>query len=639
MAKKVIKYSKNKNVLLRCLSDFYRSHPVALTISIICVFFSALGSLVAPIMLQNVINLIPKAISDTSYYNNGFWNEFVMYLLMMISFYIVSLAGGATYSQITARYGQMYMHELRTRVYSHMQDLPIKFFDTHEKGSIMSVYTNDIDTVRQLLTQSINTILICTITFISILITMLLSSLYLTLVVLVGAALILLVTKKIGGKSAKNFMAQQKILGEEEGYVEEMMNGLKVIKSFNHEEDSINDFGNINKNLQGVATNANKFSNIMMPIMNNIGNFVYVIVAVFGTILALYSLPNVTLTGIDQISIGVIVSFLPMVRQFTNNVSEVANQVNPIAMAIGGTTRVYGLLDEEVEVDDGYVSLVMAKYDEKGNIVECDRKEHTIWAWKHPHQESGDVTYTLLQGDIRMFDVDFGYVENKIVLHDITLWAEPGQKIAFVGATGAGKTTITNLINRFYDIADGKVRYDGININKIKKKDLRRSLGVVLQDTNLFSGTIMDNIRYGRLDATDEECIEAAKLANADSFITRLPDGYNTYISGSGSSLSQGQAQLLSIARAAVSQCPVLILDEATSSIDTRTEAIVLKGMENLMKGKTVFLIAHRLSTIQDAEAIMVLDHGHIIERGTHDQLIEKKGYYYQLYTGAFELE
>ncbi len=631
--------NKKKNVLFRCISDFYKAHPVALTISMICILFSALGSIVAPLMLQNVINIIPKAIEDTNYYQNEFWGEFVKYLLMMISFYIVALAGGTTYSQLTARYGQMYMHELRTRVYSHMQDLPIKFFDTHEKGAIMSVYTNDIDTVRQLLTQSMNTILICSITFLSILGTMLYSSVYLSIIVLIAAGLIIFVTKKIGGKSARNFMAQQTVIGNEEGYVEEMMNGLKVIKSFNHEDECKVEFNKINSSLQTVATNANKFSNIMMPIMNNIGNFAYVIIAVVGTILALYSVPNLTLVGINTLSIGVIVSFLPMVRQFTNNISEVANQVNPIAMAIGGTSRVYGLLDEEVEVDDGYVTLVMGKYDENGNIVECNRKEHTLWAWKHPHQESGEVTYTLLKGDIRMFDVDFGYVPNKIVLHDVSLYAKPGQKIAFVGATGAGKTTITNLINRFYDIADGKVRYDGININKIKKKDLRRSLGVVLQDTNLFSGTIMDNIRYGRLDATDEECIEAAKLANADSFISRLPNGYNTYIKGNGSSLSQGQAQLLSIARAAVSQCPVLILDEATSSIDTRTEAIVLKGMENLMEGKTVFLIAHRLSTIQDAEAIMVLDHGKIIERGTHEQLIEQKGYYYQLYTGVFELE
>ena len=450
------------------------------------------------------------------------------------------------------------------------------------------------------------------------------------------------VTKNIGGRSAKNFRAQQAVLAKEEGYVEEMMHGLKVIKSFTHEEECKKDFEKYITDLQVVSRDANKFANILMPIMGNIGNILYIIIAVVATILFIFDVPSLDITGYhpDQtISIGIIVSFLPMVRQFTNNVAEVANQINPIAMAIGGTSRVYELLDEEVEVDNGYVTLVMGKYDENGNIVECSRKEHTLWAWKHPHQADGTITYTLLQGDIRMFNVDFGYVPNKIVLHDVSLYAKPGQKIAFVGATGAGKTTITNLINRFYDIADGKIRYDGININKIKKKDLRKSLGMVLQDTNLFSGTIMDNIRFGRLDATDEECIAAAKLANADSFISRLPQGYNTYIKGNGSSISQGQAQLLSIARAAVSGCPVLILDEATSSIDTRTEQIVLKGMENLMKGKTVFLIAHRLSTIQDAEAIMVLDHGRIIERGTHEDLIKQKGMYYQLYTGVFELE
>ena len=420
------------------------------------------------------------------------------------------------------------------------------------------------------------------------------------------------------------------------------MNGLKVIKSFTHEEECKKEFEKHVTELQKVSTDAHKFANILMPILGNIGNFLYILVAIVATTLFIFEVPELTITGYHPnsfISIGVIVSFLPMVRQFTNNVSEVSNQINPIAMAIGGTSRVYELLDEEKEIDEGYVTLVMGKYDTKGNIVECNRKEHTLWAWKHPHTADGSITYTLLQGDIRMFDVDFGYVSDKIVLHDVSLYAKPGQKIAFVGATGAGKTTITNLINRFYDIADGKIRYDGININKIKKKDLRRSLGMVLQDTNLFSGTIMDNIRFGRLDATDEECIEAAKLANADSFITRLPQGYNTYIKGNGSSISQGQAQLLSIARAAVSGCPVMILDEATSSIDTRTEQIVLKGMQNLMKGRTVFLIAHRLSTIQDAEAIMVLEHGRIIERGTHEQLIDLHGYYYQLYTGVFELE
>lgn len=631
---------KRKHVLLRCITDYFKAHPVALIISAICTLISALGPIVAPLMIQKVTNLIATAIEKGSFVVVS--KEFYECLVIMISAYVISLTGGFIYSQLTARYAQKYMHELRCRLFEHMQDLPIKYFDTHDKGEIMSTFTNDVDTIRQLLAQSITTVLICSVTFISVFVIMLFSSIYLTIIVILGTIAILLVTKFIGGKSAKNFTAQQHVLAKEEGYVEEMMNGLKVIKSFTHEEECKKEFEKHVTELQKVSTDAHKFANILMPILGNIGNFLYILVAVVATTLFIFEVPELTITGYHSnsfISIGVIVSFLPMVRQFTNNVSEVSNQINPIDMAIGGTSRVYELLDEEKEIDEGYVTLVMGKYDTKGNIVECNRKEHTLWAWKHPHTADGSITYTLLQGDIRMFDVDFGYVSDKIVLHDVSLYAKPGQKIAFVGATGAGKTTITNLINRFYDIADGKIRYDGININKIKKKDLRRSLGMVLQDTNLFSGTIMDNIRFGRLDATDEECIEAAKLANADSFITRLPQGYNTYIKGNGSSISQGQAQLLSIARAAVSGCPVMILDEATSSIDTRTEQIVLKGMQNLMKGRTVFLIAHRLSTIQDAEAIMVLEHGRIIERGTHEQLIDLHGYYYQLYTGVFELE
>ncbi len=635
-----MKKNKNKHVLLRCITDYFKAHPIALIISAICTFISALGPIVAPLMIQNVTNLIAEAIEAGSF--AAVSDKFNRFLIILISAYIISLIGGFIYSQVTARYAQKYMHELRCRLFEHMQDLPIKFFDTHDKGNIMSTFTNDVDTIRQLLAQSISTILICTVTFVSVFAIMLLSSIYLTIIVVLGTIAMILVTKSVGGKSAKNFKAQQHVLAQEEGYVEEMMNGLKVIKSFTHEEECKAEFEKHVTELQKVSTDAHKFANVLMPILANIGNFLYILVAVVATILFIFEVPELTITGYhpdSYISIGVIVSFLPMVRQFTNNVSEVSNQINPIAMAIGGTSRVYELLDEEKETDEGYVTLVMGKYDENGNIVECNRKEHTLWAWKHPHTADGSITYTLLQGDIRMFNVDFGYVPDKIVLHDVSLYAKPGQKIAFVGATGAGKTTITNLINRFYDIADGKIRYDGININKIKKKDLRRSLGMVLQDTNLFSGTIMDNIRFGRLDATDEECIEAAKLANADSFISRLPQGYQTYIKGNGSSISQGQAQLLSIARAAVSGCPVMILDEATSSIDTRTEQIVLKGMQNLMKGRTVFLIAHRLSTIQDAEAIMVLEHGRVIERGTHEQLIALHGYYYQLYTGVFELE
>ena len=626
---------KRKHVLLRCITDYFKAHPVALIISAICTLISALGPIVAPLMIQKVTNLIATAIEKGSFVVVS--KEFYECLVIMISAYVISLTGGFIYSQLTARYAQKYMHELRCRLFEHMQDLPIKYFDTHDKGEIMSTFTNDVDTIRQLLAQSITTVLICSVTFISVFVIMLFSSIYLTIIVILGTIAILLVTKFIGGKSAKNFTAQQHVLAKEEGYVEEMMNGLKVIKSFTHEEECKKEFEKHVTELQKVSTDAHKFANILMPILGNIGNFLYILVAVVATTLFIFEVPELTITGYHSnsfISIGVIVSFLPMVRQFTNNVSEVSNQINPIAMAIGGTSRVYELLDEEKEIDEGYVTLVMGKYDTKGNIVECNRKEHTLWAWKHPHTADGSITYTLLQGDIRMFDVDFGYVSDKIVLHDVSLYAKPGQKIAFVGATGAGKTTITNLINRFYDIADGKIRYDGININKIKKADLRRSLGIVLQETNLFSATVMENIRYGKLDATDEEVIAAAKLANADSFIRRLPDGYNTMLSGNGGNLSQGQRQLLSIARAAVANPPALILDEATSSIDTRTERLVQKGMDALMSGRTSFVIAHRLSTVRNADCIMVMEQGRIIERGTHDQLMEEKGRYYQLYTG-----
>ena len=467
---------------------------------------------------------------------------------------------------------------------------------------------------------------------------MITSSLYLFLIVICGAIVMLFSAKHIGGTSSKNFIQMQKNIGTHEGYIEEMMNGLKVVKSFCHEEESKKDFDKINNSLCAVSTKANRYANILMPVMGNIGNFLYVLVALIGTILYVTNTPNLTLTGLNQIQIGVIVSFLPMVKQFTNAVAEMSNQINSIAMAVGGSARIYAIMQEPKEVDDGYVKLCRGKKDADGNIVECDKNEATLWAWKYPHQD-GQISYVELKGDVRMFDVDFGYDPNKIVLHDVSLYAEPGQKVAFVGATGAGKTTITNLLNRFYDIADGKIRYDGININKISKKDLRQSLAMVLQDTNLFTGTILDNIRYGRLDATDEECIEAAKLANADSFITRLPNGYNTMLKSDGANLSQGQRQLLSIARAAVSGAPAMILDEATSSIDTRTESLVTAAMDNLMKGRTTFVIAHRLSTIRNADVIMVLDHGRIIERGTHDQLLAKKGMYYQLYTGAFELE
>lgn len=633
--------NKKRPAILRIVFDFITSHKFGFIIALFCILGTVIGNIAAPLTLQNVVNTITEWIgngclkSEIDEVSKGILNN--VYLL--IGCYAISSLGGLGYSQIMAYTGQSYMNKLRKKLFSHMQDLPVKFFDVNNKGDIMSVFINDVDTIRQLLINSIPEVLICTCTFLTAFFVMLSSSLWLTLIVLCGAVIMFFASKKIAGTSSKNFIAQQDVIGKSEGYVEEMMHGLKVIKSFCHEEESNEGFKAINKKLQNVSYKAHSYANILMPVIGNIGNFLYVIVALVGTVLFITNSTNISFDGLGSISVGVIVSFLPLVRQFTNTTAQVANQVNIIALAVGGSKRIIDILDEEKEVDDGYVTLVRGKYDENGNIVECPTKEATLWAWKHPHNATQDVTYTLLKGDIRMFDVDFGYNPDKIVLHNVTLYAEPGQKVAFVGATGAGKTTITNLINRFYDIADGKIRYDGININKICKKDLRKSLGMVLQDTNLFTGTIMDNIRYGKLDATDEECIAAAKLANAHGFIERLPHGYNTVLHNDGANLSQGQRQLLSIARAAVHDAPVMILDEATSSIDTRTEAIVTEGMDNLMKGRTVFVIAHRLSTIQNSDVIMVLDHGRIIERGSHDELVERKGVYYQLYTGSFELE
>ena len=521
-------------------------------------------------------------------------------------------------------------------MFGSMQSLTIKYFDSHTHGDIMSHYTNDIDTLRQLISQSIPQLFTSALTIIALLGYMLFFSVWMTLLVFLGVFAMMQVTKKVGGNSAKYFVKQQKSIGEVEGYIEEMMHGQKVVKVFCHEEESEKAFDKINEHLFSDAESANKFANILMPIMGNIGHILYVLIALVGGILILFGVPNLSFSG-KAISVAVVVPFLNMTRQFTMSISQVSQQINSVVMAMAGTERIFKLMDEKPEVDDGYVTLVNAVEDENGNITESDSRTG-IWAWRHPHSD-GTVTYTKLMGDVRLYDVDFGYVPEKIVLHNIDIYAEPGQKIAFVGATGAGKTTITNLINRFYDIADGKIRYDGININKIKKADLRRSLGIVLQDVNLFTGTVMDNIRYGRLDATDEECIAAAKLANAHGFIEMLPDGYNTVLTGDGGGLSQGPRQLISIARAAVADPPVMILDEATSSIDTRTEAIVQKGMDRLMQGRTVFVIAHRLSTVQNSDVIMVLDHGRIIERGSHKKLIEEKGTYYRLYTGAFEME
>ena len=559
---------------------------------------------------------------------------------IMGGIYALGIICSLAYTQIMAIVTQGFLKHVREDMFDKMQKLPVKYFDTHTHGDIMSYYTNDVDALRQLISQSVPQTLFSLFSIITLLVSMLLSSIYLCLVVLAGVAVMVFVIKAIGAKSAKYFMKQQESMGEAEGFAEEMIHGQKVIKVFCHEEAAKADYAKVNDKLFDAADRANKYGNILMPAIQNIGHVLFVVVAIVGGLLVLGGVHNLTLKGLetDIITMGAIVAFLNMSRQFTLSIGQVSMQINAVVMAIAGAARIFDFMSNEPEADDGYVMLVNAEIDGNGNITESEKRTGK-WAWKHYHKDTDTVTYQQLEGDIRMFDVDFGYEPDKLVLHDVTLYAKPGQKIAFVGATGAGKTTITNLINRFYDIEDGKIRYDGININKIKKADLRRSLGVVLQDTNLFTGTIMDNIRYGKLDATDEECIAAAKLANAHDFITRLPDGYNTMLTGDGSNLSQGQKQLLSIARAAVANPPVLILDEATSSIDTRTEYLVQKGMDALMKGRTVFVIAHRLSTIQNSDAIMVLDHGRIIERGSHDELIAKKGQYYQLYTGAFELE
>ena len=539
--------------------------------------------------------------------------------------YAIGILCAYAYNRIMVNVSQGTMRSLRVELFEHMESLPIRYFDTHAHGDIMSVYTNDVDTLRQLISQSIPQLVNSAVTIVTTFISMFLLDLPLTLITLAMVCLMLLVTSRIAGKSAVYFARQQKDLGAVNGYIEEMMNGQKVVKVFCHEQKSLEQFRVLNEQLRDSAEKANIFSNITMPVNGNLGNISYVLCAVVGALLAL--------NGYLGLTLGTLVSFLTLNKNSTQPVSQISQQTNSIVMAMAGAQRIFDLLDETPEEDNGYVELVNAKENPDGSLTETPERTG-LWAWRHPHKAEGTVTYTKLAGDVTFNDVDFGYDPDKIVLHNIRLYATPGQKIAFVGSTGAGKTTITNLINRFYDIADGKIRYDGININKIKKPDLRRSLGMVLQDTHLFTGTVMDNIRYGRLDATDEECIAAAKLANADGFIRRLPEGYQTVLTGDGSNLSQGQRQLLSIARAAVADPPVLILDEATSSIDTRTETLVQEGMDRLMKGRTTFVIAHRLSTVKNADCIMVLEQGRIIERGTHDQLLEEKGRYYQLYTG-----
>ena len=627
------KAKNTKGTLLRLFKFLFKYYKTYLIIVAVCILLSALAGTVSSLFLNQLLLVIGDGI-NTGF--NSVSGRLMQVIGLMIGFYALGVITTFIYSQLMAVVTQGFLNKMRQNMFGSMQSLPIKYFDTHTHGDIMSYYTNDIDTLRQLISQSIPQLLTSFLTIVALLCYMLFLSVWMTLVVFLGVFAMTMVTKKIGGNSARYFIKQQKAIGVVEGYIEEMMNGQKVVQVFCHEEESKKDFDKINEQLFKDAESANIFANILMPIMGNIGNILYVLMAFIGGILIIANAPNLSFSG-QAISVAVVVPFLNMTRQFTMSISQVSQQINSVVMAMAGTERIFELMDEKPETDDGYVTLVNANVEGNGNITESEKRTG-VWAWKHPHHD-GSVTYTRLTGDVRLLDVDFGYVPDKIVLHNIDIYAEPGQKIAFVGATGAGKTTITNLINRFYDIADGKIRYDGININKIKKADLRRSLGIVLQDVNLFTGTVMDNIRYGRLDATDEECIAAAKLANAHGFIEMLPEGYNTVLKGDGSGLSQGQRQLISIARAAVADPPVMILDEATSSIDTRTEAIVQKGMDRLMQGRTVFVIAHRLSTVQNSDVIMVLDHGRIIERGSHKKLIEEKGKYYQLYTGAFELE
>ncbi len=621
-------------ILSRILKLLFKYYPRLVPVIIACIIFSAITAAIPSLFTQSIIENIEM------WMETGDWQsakaEIIPKVLLLIGIYAVSICAIILQTQLMAYLTQGFLSKMRCSMFDGMQDLPVKYFDTNKHGDIMSHYTNDIDTLRQLVSQTFPALLNSSIIVTSVLIIMLYFSIPMTVLVLLGVGVMLLASGKIGGGSAKFFMRQQKALGRTEGYVQEIMNGQKVVKVFSREEQCQKDFDEINNALFEDGYRAHAYASILGPLIMNIGNILYVLVAVIGGLYLLSGLPSLSLSG-KVFSISILVPFLNMTKQFTGNINQVSQQFNSIVMAMAGASRVFALMDMQPEADDGYVTLVNAKLDAEGNVSETAERTG-VWAWKHPHSD-GSVTYTRLAGDVRLSEVDFGYTEEKTVLHDISLYAEPGQKVAFVGATGAGKTTITNLINRFYDIADGKIRYDGININKIRKSDLRRSLGLVLQDTNLFTGSVMENIRYGRLDATDEECIEAARLAGAHDFITRLPNGYETELANNGANLSQGQRQLIAIARAAVADPPVMIMDEATSSIDTRTEAIVQRGMDKLMEGRTVFVIAHRLSTIMNSDVIMVLDHGRIIERGSHDALIAQKGVYYQLYTGAFELE
>lgn len=636
---------KKRNVLLSLIKEMARLHPWLFALSIICIIISAIASVTAPVAIQRVIDGLENihstgdvAVSEDVFKSFAEGTLYPCLIFMAISYTLGNLAMG-TYAVALAYIGQDFMHKTRCKIFSHMEDLPVRYFDQHQKGEIMSIYTNDVDTIRQFTIQTTQTLFSSLLTFITIFVMMLMFSIYLTIIFIVGVIGMFIASSMMGKKAEKYFDDQQKSIGEQEGLIEEMMGGLKVVKSFNHEEKAKNEFDKKNKNLMNSSYQANWIAGAIGPVIINVGYIIYVITIIVGIICFAFNTQNYGFQfGLGTMTLGITLGFDPLVQQAIGLVNTIGQQFGFIAQAKAGASRVYNMLDEKVETDDGYVELVQGHWDGNNFVEEEHASIHADWAWKHPHKADNSTTYVPVKGDIKMFDVDFSYTPGKIILHDIDLYAKPGQKIAFVGSTGAGKTTITNLLNRFYDIEDGKIRFDDININKIKKKDLRRSLGVVLQDTSLFSGTIMDNIRYGRLDATDEECIEAATLANADGFIRMLPNGYNAFIEGDGSSLSQGQCQLLSIARVAVSDPPVLILDEATSSIDTMTEAIVTKGMDKLMEGRTVFAIAHRLSTIMNSNVIMVLDHGRIIERGTHNQLLEEKGVYYQLYTGTKEL-